>query len=151
MQTKLFFRRSVERLRKKGHGHGHYEAFTRAFTRAFTSGRLEIIRPLTSHNSKIMRVFVVYDPLLCLFSVCFCFYCCHCQRGLRKLPEFLSSYVRSGHFFLRENHRVIQDDFHSFSLLESFLRRVFHRIFLPGNVRSKQGAAFLLSLSRKGD
>lgn len=92
---------------QKGPRPWHYEAFTRAFTRAFTSGRLEIIRPLTSHNSKIMRVFTVYDPLLCLFSVWFCFYCCHCQRGLRKLPEFLWGYVRPGHFFFSEETTML--------------------------------------------
>lgn len=87
--------RSVERQRpKKGARPWHYEAFT--------SDRLEIIRPVTSHNTKIMTVFT---PTLSLplFSpspshsssslTFFCFYCYHCQRGLRKLPEFLSSYL----------------------------------------------------------
>lgn len=101
MRTKLLFLslslslRSVERQRpKKGARPWHYEAFT--------SDRLEIIRPVTSHNTKIMTVFT---PTLSLplFSpspshsssslTFFCFYCYHCQRGLRKLPEFLSSYL----------------------------------------------------------
>lgn len=99
MRTKLLFLslslKSVERQRpKKGARPWHYEAFT--------SDRLEIIRPVTSHNTKIMTVFT---PTLSLplFSpspshsssslTFFCFYCYHCQRGLRKLPEFLSSYL----------------------------------------------------------
>lgn len=140
MRTKLLFLslslslRSVERQRpKKGARPWHYEAFT--------SDRLEIIRPVTSHNTKIMTVFT---PTLSLplFSpspshsssslTFFCFYCYHCQRGLRKLPEFLSSYLPPPPLlFARGNHhRVIQDDFHSRSLPKrrSFLSRCFSSV-----------------------
>lgn len=56
--------KGAEKKKKKGARPWHYEAFTRAFT----SDRLEIIRPVTSHNTKIMRVFT---PTLSLSSSSF--------------------------------------------------------------------------------
>lgn len=58
--------KGAEKKKKKGARPWHYEAFTRAFT----SDRLEIIRPVTSHNTKIMRVFT---PTLSLSSSFFLF------------------------------------------------------------------------------
>lgn len=83
----LFFpveRQGGRKKKKKGARPWHYEAFTRAFT----SDRLEIIRPVTSHNTKIMRVFT---PTLSLSSFFLFLLFTAVKEGLRKLPEFLSS------------------------------------------------------------
>lgn len=76
--------KGAEKKKKKGARPWHYEAFTRAFT----SDRLEIIRPVTSHNTKIMRVFT---PTLSLSSFFLFLLFTAVKEGLRKLPEFLSS------------------------------------------------------------
>ena len=103
----FFHHRSIKgRTGEKGPGPWHYETFTRAFT----SDRREIIRPVTSHNTEIMRFFF-YNLFSCLFTLrhslfllpflpSFLFLLLPLsKRGLRKLPEFLSSYLRPGLFF----------------------------------------------------
>lgn len=90
----------------------------------------------------------------------FCFYCYHCQRGLRKLPEFLSSCLETVISFslfllVRGNHQTILSKTIFTLVLEHlflfFIRSFFFFFFcsLP-----RQGepcvSLILLSLARRG-
>lgn len=133
----LFFpveRQGGRKKKKKGARPWHYEAFTRAFT----SDRLEIIRPVTSHNTKIMRVFT---PTLSLSSFFLFLLFTAVKEGLRKLPEFLSSPPAPPPSPpARGNSTVatIRDDFHSPFLFPFFFGR-------------RERFPLSLSLARSGD
>lgn len=124
--------KGAEKKKKKGARPWHYEAFTRAFT----SDRLEIIRPVTSHNTKIMRVFT---PTLSLSSFFLFLLFTAVKEGLRKLPEFLSSPPPLSPP-ARGNSTVatIRDDFHSPFLFPFFFGR-------------RERFPLSLSLARSGD
>lgn len=90
-----------------------------------------------------------------------CFYCYHCQRGLRKLPEFLPSYLRMDFFFFslplfsffapEETAKLSKTIFTRSRSSDLFFAGVFQRTFFARQANHRRGTAFLLSLSRKGD